>query len=65
MTERLMQLISARASPGGPVVEKPAKAEDTGDVGLIPGSGRSPVGGKATLSRVLAWGIPQTEEPGG
>ena len=28
--------------PGGTVVKNPAKAEDTGDVGSIPGSGRSP-----------------------
>ena len=32
--------------PGGSVVKNlPAKAEDTGDVGLIPESGRSPGGG--------------------
>ena len=32
---------------------------------MIPGLGRSPVEGMATLSSVLAWGIPWTEEPGG
>ena len=38
MTERLTQLISARARPGGSVVKKPpANAEDKGDMGLIPG----------------------------
>ena len=32
--------------PGDPVVKNPpANAEDTGDSGLIPGSGRSPGGG--------------------
>ena len=36
---------------------------NTGDVGLIPGSGRSPGGG--TLCSILAWEIPCTEEPGG
>ena len=35
------------------------------DTGFIPGSGRSPGGGKGTHSSVLAWRIPQTEEPGG
>ena len=36
-----------------------------GDVGLIPGSGRSPEEEMATHSSILAWGIPWTEEPGG
>ena len=40
-------------------------AGDTGDVGLIPGWGRSPGGGHATHSSILAWRIPWTEEPGG
>ena len=31
----------------------------------IPGSGRSPAGGTATHSSILAWRIPWTEEPGG
>ena len=35
-----------------------------GDVGSIPGSGRSPGEGMATHSSVLAWEIPWTEEPG-
>ena len=38
---------------------------DAGDVCLIPGSGRSPGGGKATHSRILAWRTPGTEELGG
>ena len=42
-----------------------ANAEDTGDVGSIPGSGRSPGGGYATHISILAWRIPWTEEPGG
>ena len=34
--------------PGGSVVKNPpANAEDTGDAGLIPGSGRSPGGGNS------------------
>ena len=34
-----------------------------GDVGSIPVSGRSPRGGNATHSSILAWEIPWTEEP--
>ena len=34
---------------------------DTGDMGLIPGLGRSPGGGHGSI---LAWRIPRTEEPG-
>ena len=36
-----------------------------GDLGSIPGSGRSPGEGMATHSSILAWEIPWTEEPGG
>ena len=38
---------------------------NAGDVGSIPGSGRSPGEEMATHSNVLAWRIPWTEEPGG
>ena len=38
---------------------------NSGDLGLIPGSGRSPGGGHDNHSSILAWGIPWTEEPGG
>ena len=49
--------------PGGAVVKNlPANA---GDVGLIPGSGRSPGEGHGNPLHILAWGIPWTEEPGG
>ena len=41
----------------------PANAADAGDVGLIPGSERSP--GVGTHFSILAWEIPWTEEPGG
>ena len=37
---------------------------NTGDLGLIPGSGRSPGEGNSNSS-ILAWRIPRTEEPGG
>ena len=43
----------------------PANAGDIRDVGSIPGLGRSPGGGNATHSCILAWIIPWTEEPGG
>ena len=36
-----------------------------GDVGSSPGSGRSPGGGNATHSSILAWSVPWIEEPGG
>ena len=36
---------------------------DAGDLGLIPGLGRSPGEGNATHSTILAWRIPWTEEP--
>ena len=42
--------------------ESASKAEEPGS---IPGSGRSPEKGMATLSSILAWEIPWTEEPGG
>ena len=39
---------------------------NTGDLGSTPGSGRFPrQKGIATHSSILAWRIPQTEEPGG
>ena len=51
--------------PAGAVVENPpANVEDTGDMGLIPGSRRFPGRGNATCSSTLAWRIPWTEEPG-
>ena len=49
--------------PGGSVVKSPTiNAEDAGS---IPGSGRSLEKDMATHSSILAWEIPQTEEPGG
>ena len=42
----------------------PANAGDVSDVDSIPGLGRSPGGGPATHSSILAWRIPWTEEPG-
>ena len=42
----------------------PAKAGDIKDMGLIPVSGRPLEEGMATLSSILSWEIPWTEEPG-
>ena len=44
------------------VKNPPASA---GDVGSIPGSGRSPEKEMASHSSILAWEVPWTEEPGG
>ena len=49
--------------PGGSVVKNlPVHARE---VGLIPGSGRSPGEGNGNHSSILAWKIPWTEKPGG
>ena len=45
--------------PGDSVVKNlPVNTGDTEDMGLIPGSGRSPEEGKAIGSSLLAWKIP-------
>ena len=48
------------------VKNPPANVGDTGDVGLIPGTGRPPGGeeGMAIQFGILAWRISQMEEPG-
>ena len=38
---------------------------NAGDLGSIPGLGRFPGEGNGIHSRILAWRIPWTEEPGG
>ena len=45
--------------------EVKASASNEGDLGSIPGSGRSLEKEMATHSSILAWRIPWTEEPGG
>ena len=37
---------------------------NAGDKGSVPGSGRSPGGGMATHTNILAWRIPWSGEPG-
>ena len=45
--------------PGGAMVDNPpANAGDATDVGLIPGSGRSPGGGHGNPSSIFALEIP-------
>ena len=48
------------------IINPPANAGDIRDMGLIPGSGRSPGGGHGNPFQwfMLAWRIPWTEEPG-
>ena len=51
---------------GGAVVKNlPANAGDARQVGLIPGSGRSPRVGNGNSFHIPAWKTPWTEEPGG
>ena len=47
------------------VENSPANAGDARDTGSLPGSGDPLEEGMATLSSILAWRIPWTEEPGG
>ena len=49
--------------PGGPEVK--ASAWNAGDLGSIPGSGRSPGEGNGNLLQYLDWRIPWSGEPGG
>ena len=49
--------------PDGAVVQDPPA--NAGDMGSIPGLGRSPGEGNGIPLRILAWRIPWTEEPGG
>ena len=49
--------------PGG--LEVKASARSAGDLGLIPGLGRSPGEGNGNPLQYSCWRIPWTEEPGG
>ena len=52
--------------PSGSAVKNlPANIRDAGDMGLIPGWGRSPGGGNSNPFQYSCWEIPWTEEPGG
>ena len=55
-----------RGFPGGSVVKNlPANAGDAGDMGLIPGSGRSPRGGNGNPLQYSCLENPWTEGPMG
>ena len=54
--------IPRRDFPGGS--EGKASAYNVGDLGSIPGSGRSPGEGNGNLLSILAWKIPWAVEPG-
>ena len=47
------------------VKNPPTSAGDPRDVGLIPGSGRSPGVENDNPFRILAWKVPWTQEAGG
>ena len=66
MQNLLVVICKLLGFPGGSSGRESAcNAGAPGDTVLILGSGRSPGGGNATYSSILAWEIPWTEEPGG
>ena len=65
MTERLHFTIVLQGFPAGSVgKEFTFNALDAGDMGSIPGSGRSPGGGHGNLLQYSYLENPTTEEPG-
>ena len=58
-------VISFGASHVSQWLEPACQTGHLGDTGSFPGLGRSPGEGNATLSSILAWKIPWTEDPGG
>ena len=58
-----LPLCDLRGFPGGSVSKE--SACNAGDLGMIPGLGRSMEDGMAIHSSVLAWKISWREEPGG
>ena len=56
-------VVSYMGLPGGSDSKKSFCS--AGDLGLIPGLGRSPGRGHGNHPSILAWRIPWTEEPGG
>ena len=55
-----LNISSYRGFPGCSVVKNPPDEAGDSDASSVPGLGRSPGGGKATHSRILAWKIPWT-----
>ena len=65
-TQHVLQIKGPVGFPGGSSGKESAySARDAGDPGSVPELGRSPGGGHAAHSSILAWKIPWTEEPGG
>ena len=58
-----MQILLFLSFPAGS--DGKESACNVGDLGSIPGSGRSPGEGNDNPLSILAWRIPWTEEPGG
>ena len=58
-------LFSRMGFPGVSVKKKKKKSANAGDVGSIPGSGRSLEKEMPIHSSILAWRVSWTEEPGG
>ena len=56
-------ILHTKGFPGGSDCKEAACS--AGVLSLIPGLGRSPEAGIATHSRIHAWRVPWTEEPGG
>ena len=50
---------------GSMVKNSPVNTGNEGDIGSIPGLGRSAGEGNDNHSSILAWRIPWTDEPGG
>ena len=61
-----MHLLCARGFPGSSMVKNPPAMQNMQETWVRPLGGDDPLEeGMATLSRILAWEIPWTEEPGG
>ena len=63
LPENSFNLTMSVAFPDGSEVKNPAA--NAGDLGSIPGSGRSPGEGNGNPLQYSYWKIPWTEEPGG
>ena len=63
--EGCVQVVSRATYWASLVAQLVKTACNTGDPGSIPGSGRSLEEGMATLSSILAWRIPWTEQSDG
>ena len=60
--EYLLKCLGAGFSSGTLVKNLSTTAGDIGDLGSVPGSGRSPGEGMTIHFSILAWKIPWTEE---